>query len=212
MSKSQIMSQIKANKLVLVVRGDSLEEAIKSSNAAIKGGIKTIEVTYTNRFASDAISELVTQYDKSEDVVIGAGTVLDPETARIAILAGAQFIVSPNFNPETSLLCNRYGVPYIPGCMTISEVVSAMETGVEMVKLFPGSTVGMSFIKAIKSPLPQVEVMVTGGVNLNNVTEWFEAGAEILGIGGDFSEAIKNNRFDLVTEKSRNYIQISISR
>ena len=208
MNKSEIITRLKINKLVLVVRGESKEEALNCSLAGIQGGIKSIEVTYTNPFASEVISQLRRQLGHETDVLIGSGTVLDDITARSAILAGAQFIVSPSFNQATASLCNRYGVPYFPGCMTATEVVTAMESGVDMVKIFPGSAVGMSFIKAIKSPLPQVMVMVTGGVNASNLKEWFDAGADALGIGGEFNKLAQQGQFKMIKEKAADYIDI----
>ncbi|MGT2934394.1 bifunctional 4-hydroxy-2-oxoglutarate aldolase/2-dehydro-3-deoxy-phosphogluconate aldolase [Streptococcus castoreus] len=207
MGKLETMTKLKANKLVLVVRGESVEEALACSLASIEGGIKSVEVTYTNPFASEIICQLQNRLKNASDVLIGAGTVLDEGTARQAILAGAQFIVAPSFNQATAIVCNRYGIPYFPGCMTVTEIVTALESGVDMVKIFPGSTVGMSFIKAIKSPLPQINVMVTGGVNLNNLKEWFAAGAEVLGIGGEFNQLASKGQFERITEKAADYVR-----
>lgn len=117
-------------------------------------------------------------------MIVGAGTVLDATTARIAILAGAEFIVSPAFDEETAKLCNLYQVPYMPGCMTITEMTKAMEYGSEIIKLFPGSAFGPSFVKAVKAPLPQVNIMPTGGVSLENMEEWFANGVVAVGAGG----------------------------
>ena len=142
------------------------------SEACVKGGIQGIEVTFTVQSADEVIKELVSVYKTNEKVVIGAGTVLDATTARIAILAGAQFIVSPAFDEETAKLCNLYQIPYMPGCMTITEMKTALEAGVDIVKLFPGNAFGPGFIKAVKAPLPQVNIMPTGGVSLDNVEEW----------------------------------------
>lgn len=136
MGKIEILTKLKANRLVLVVRGESSEEALACSLASIEGGIKTIEVTYTNPFASEVIGQLAERFKEDPEVLIGAGTVLDDVTARQAILAGAQFIVGPNFNRAVALICHRYSIPYLPGCMTVNEVVTALESGVDMVKLF----------------------------------------------------------------------------
>lgn len=209
MGKIEILTKLKANRLVLVVRGQSSEEALACSLASIEGGIKTIEVTYTNPFASEVIGQLAERFKEDTEVLIGAGTILDDITARQAILAGAQFIVGPNFNQAVARLCHRYGVPYLPGCMTVTEVVTALESGVDMVKLFPGSTVGMSFIQAIKSPLPQVEVMVTGGINEGNLTDWLAAGAQVLGIGGDFNRLASQGRFETITQRAAAYVKLT---
>lgn len=206
MRKSEIMLRLKANKLALVVRGASKKEAVACSLAGIDGGIETIEVAYTNPFASQVIAGLREAVGNDPEILIGAGTVLDDVTARLAILAGAQFIVSPSFSRQTSRLCHRYAIPYIPGCMTIEEVVTALESGAEMVKVFPGATVGMSFIKAIKSPLPQVDVMVTGGVTVTNVSDWFAAGAQVLGVGGEFNQLAAQGQFQAITARAADYM------
>ncbi|AND79352.1 bifunctional 4-hydroxy-2-oxoglutarate aldolase/2-dehydro-3-deoxy-phosphogluconate aldolase [Streptococcus pantholopis] len=206
MVKSEIITKLIASKIVPVVRGESKEEAVSCSLACIEGGIKSIEVTYTNPYASDVIHQLQSRNDKN--CIIGAGTVLDEITARNAILAGAQFIVSPSFNQATAVLCNRYGIPYFPGCMTVTEIVTSLESGVDMVKIFPGDTVGMSFIKAIKAPLPQVMVMVTGGVNMSNIEEWFNAGADVLGIGGEFNKLAHQKKFKMIEDKAADYIKL----
>ena len=117
-------------------------------------------------------------------MIIGAGTVLDAATARIAILAGAEFIVSPAFDKETAKLCNLYQIPYMPGCMTITEMTTAMQYGADIIKLFPGSAFGPSFVKAVKAPLPQANIMPTGGVSLDNMEEWFKNGVIAVGAGG----------------------------
>ena len=134
------------------------------------------------------IKQLSSDYQNNNTVLIGAGTVLDAPTAKNAIMAGAKYIVSPAFNQETAIICNRYGIPYIPGCMTIKEIITAMEYGCEIIKLFPGSAFGPNYINAIKGPLPYVSLMVTGGVNLNNAAEWFNAGINAIGIGGELNK------------------------
>ena len=120
--------------------------------------------------------------------MVGAGTVLDSETARVAILAGAKYIVSPAFDLETAKLCNRYQVPYMPGCMTLTEIITAMEAGADIIKVFPGSAFGPSFIKAIKGPLPQAVLMPTGGVSLDNVDQWIKNGCVAVGVGGNLTK------------------------
>ena len=155
-------------------------------------------MAYTNTSASEIIKQLCEIYKEDQEVCIGAGTVLDAPTARMAILAGAKYIVSPSFDKETAILCNRYGIPYIPGCMTIKEIVTAMEAGSEIIKLFPGS--------AIRSPLPQVSLMVTGGVNLDNVQDWFKAGVDAIGVGGELNKLGAQGKFDEVTEIASQYV------
>ena len=192
--------------VVAVVRGNSKEVGFEISKACIKGGVKAIEVTYTNKFANDIIKALSEEFEGEEDVIIGAGTVLDSETARAAMLAGAKYIVSPGFSAETAKICNRYKVPYIPGVMTINEVIEAHEVGVDFVKLFPGSAFGQGYIKAIKGPLPYANIMVTGGVNLDNLDSWIKAGVDAVGIGGELNNLGEEGRFEEITSICESYI------
>ncbi|MGL6065391.1 MAG: bifunctional 2-keto-4-hydroxyglutarate aldolase/2-keto-3-deoxy-6-phosphogluconate aldolase [Fusobacteriaceae bacterium] len=181
--KSETLKRIVDTGVVAVVRAESLEEALRISKACVAGGLPAIEVTYTVPGATEVIKALREQIPAC-DLIVGAGTVLDSETARIAILAGAEYIVSPCFDEATAKLCNRYQIPYMAGCMTIGEIVKAMESGVDIVKLFPGSAFGPDFIKAIKGPLPQANIMPTGGVSLENVDEWIKNGVVAVGAGG----------------------------
>ena len=183
MKKIETLRRIAETGVVAVVRAENLEEALRISKACVAGGLPAIEVTYTVPGATEVISALKAEIP-SKDLIIGAGTVLDSETARIAILAGAEYIVSPCFDEATAKLCNRYQVPYMAGCMTIGEIVRAMEAGVDIVKLFPGSAFGPDFIKAIKAPLPQANIMPTGGVSLENVDQWIKNGVIAVGAGG----------------------------
>lgn len=192
--------------VVAVVRGNSKEVGIDISRACIKGGVKAIEVTYTNKFANSIIKTLSEEFEGRDDVIIGAGTVLDPETARAAMIAGAKYIVSPGFSAETAKICNRYKVPYIPGVMTINEIISAHEVGVDFVKLFPGSAFGQGYIKAIKGPLPYANIMVTGGVNLDNLDSWIKAGVDSVGIGGELNKLGEEGKFDEITSICESYI------
>lgn len=206
MYKNETISKLREKKIVTVVRGNTEEEALNIANACIKGGITCIEVTYTNPAASKVITTLKVKYKHNIDVCIGAGTVLDAPTAKIAIEAGANYIVSPAFNAEVATLCNRYAVAYIPGCMTIQEIITAMEHGSEVIKLFPGSVMGENYIKAIKAPLPYTSIMVTGGVNLNNAASWLTKGAAAIGIGGEFSTLATTNEYDAITALSNAFV------
>lgn len=183
LKKSKILKKITDVGIVAVVRSETIEEGIRISKACVEGGIPAIEITYTVPGATDVIKALKEEF-ASDELVIGAGTVLDPATARIAILAGSEFIVSPAFDEETAKLCNLYQVPYMPGCMTITEITKAMQYGADIVKLFPGSAFGPSFVKAVKAPLPQANIMPTGGVSLENIDEWFKNGVVAVGAGG----------------------------
>lgn len=207
MKKMKVLKALQECGVVAVVRGNRKETGINIAKACIKGNVKAIEVTYTNKFANEIIRELSEEFKTQDDVVIGAGTVLDPETARLAILQGAEYIVSPSFNLETATLCNRYKVAYIPGVMTINEIVLAHESGVDVIKLFPGSAFGPSYIKAIKGPLPYANVMVTGGVNIDNLDTWINAGADLVGIGGELNTIGEEGKFDEITSICKKYIE-----
>ena len=207
MIKINILKALVDCGVVAVVRGNTKEVGVNIAKACVKGNVKGLEVTFTNKYATDIIKELVNIYEGREDIVIGAGTVLDAETARVAILAGAKYIVSPSFNKETAILCNRYKVPYIPGVMTINEIVSAHESGVDVIKLFPGSAFGSSYIKAIKGPLPYANIMVTGGVNIDNLDTWINSGADLIGIGGELNSIGEEGKFDEITSICRKYIE-----
>jgi 2-dehydro-3-deoxyphosphogluconate aldolase / (4S)-4-hydroxy-2-oxoglutarate aldolase len=206
MKKLSTLSKLTECGVVAVVRADSKEEAVKISEACVEGGIKGIEVTFTVQGADEVIKELASLYKDNDDVVIGAGTVLDAVTARIAILAGAEFVVSPAFDAETAKLCNLYSVPYMPGCMTITEMKQALEAGVDIVKLFPGNAFGPDFVKSVKAPLPQVNIMPTGGVDLNNVEQWIKNGCVAVGVGGSLVAPAKTGEYEKITEYAKQYV------
>jgi len=200
-----VLQKLMQSGVVAVVRAENSEQAIKITEACMKGGIAAIEITFTIPEAAQVIADLRKAYSP-EEMIIGAGTVLDPETARIAILAGAQYIVSPSLNLETVKLCNRYQVPVMPGAMTIAEVIAAMEAGADIVKIFPGDAFGPSFIKAIKGPIPQAPLMPTGGVNLENVGEWIKAGCVAVGIGGNLTAGAKIGDYHSIEEIAKQFI------
>lgn len=187
---------------VLVLRTNTKDEGIETAKAAIKGGCNIIEVTFTIPNADKVIEELIK--DKNEEVVIGAGTVLDAETARIAILAGAEFIVSPSFDKETATLCNRYGIPYIPGCFTPREIKEARECGSDVIKLFPGSAFKSTIVKDLKAPIKGIAVMASGGVSFENMDEWFNNSCDIVSIG---SAIIKLKDPAKIEAETRKYIE-----
>lgn len=205
MKKYNTLKRIQDLGVVAVVRGKNKDEAIKISEASIKGGINVIEVTFTTPKAHSVIEELSDRYTE-EKAIIGAGTVLDSETARIAILNGAKFIVSPNFKKEIAMLCNRYKIPYMSGCMTINEVVTAMEYGVEIVKLFPGGAYGPSIIKDILGPLPQASIMPTGGVSLDNIDKWINNGCVAVGIGSALYKSAENGNFETIETVAKQFV------
>ena len=206
MIKINTLRALKECGVVAVVRGNSKEVGVEISKACVKGGVKALEVTYTNKFANDIIKELSEIYEGQDDIVIGAGTVLDAETARAAMLAGAKYIVSPAFDLETAKICNRYKVPYLPGIMTINEIITAHEAGVDFVKLFPGSAFGQGYVKAIKGPLPYANIMVTGGVNIDNIDSWIKAGVDAVGIGGELNKLGEEGKFEEITAVCEQYM------
>lgn len=203
--KQKILGKIADSGLVAVVRAESSEQASRIADACAAGGVGAIEITFTVPGAVEVIRELARR-DAAKNILIGAGTVLDPETARAAILAGAQFIVGPSVSPETARLCNRYQIPYMPGAGTITEIVAAMESGAEIIKVFPGEILGPAFVKAVMGPLPQARLMPTGGVSLANVAEWISAGCVAVGAGGNLTAGAKRGDYQSITELARQFI------
>lgn len=191
-TKEQVLQAIEESGMVAVVRGETSEQAMGIVENCIAGGIKAVELTFTVPFAHRVIEDLARKY--GDQIILGAGTVLDSETARIAILSGAEFIVSPHFNADVVKLSNRYRKAVMQGILTITEAVTAMEAGTDVLKLFPGELFGPAFIKAIKGPLPYARVMPTGGVSVDNVAEWIKAGAVAVGAGSSLLKGdVKEN-------------------
>jgi len=201
-----ILKRITDTGLVAVVRAETPEQALRIAEAVLAGGCPAIEVTFTVPFAHRVIEALAEEYAPSE-LILGAGTVLDPETARIAILSGATYVVSPSLNPETVRLCNRYQVPIMPGAMTIRDVIEAMEAGADIIKIFPGEALGAAFLKSIKGPLPQAPLMPTGGVDVGNVGEWIRAGAVAVGAGSSLIGGAKTGDYAAITRVAREFIE-----
>lgn len=205
MKKMQTLNRLHDNYLVAVVRGKSKADAIASVEHMIDGGIYNIEITFTTPQAEEVIQHL-SQYVIDENVVIGAGTVLDSTTARLAILNGAEYVVSPHFDPEIAKMCNRYAVPYLPGCGSVTEIVQAMETGVDLVKLFPGDLLGANFIKNVHGPIPQIELMPSGGVSLDNLEDWYRKGAFAVGIGSALMKNAKDGNDSVIKENTEKFV------
>jgi len=197
MKKQEVLQRLKDCGVVAVVRGGNEEQAMKIIDSCITAGIVGIEVTFTVPGALGLIEKLAKEY-KSGEVLVGAGTVLDPETARAAILAGANYVVSPCLNVETVKLCLRYQIACMPGAMTVKEVVECMEAGGDIVKVFPGNLFGPKIIKSILGPLPQAQLMPTGGVNAENAGDWIKAGAVAVGAGSDLTAGAKTGDFDSI--------------
>jgi len=208
-SRASAVARIAQLGLVPVVRAQSADEAITAINAIREGGVDVLEITMTVPGALGLIQAVAERY--GSELLLGAGTVLDPETARACILAGAQFIVSPSVNLDTIALCRRYSVPILPGALTPTEVVTAWQAGADAVKVFPcGAVGGASYIKALKAPLPQIELVPTGGVSLKTAADFIKAGSFALGVGADLVDvqAIREGKASVITERAREYVRI----
>ncbi|WP_036498919.1 bifunctional 2-keto-4-hydroxyglutarate aldolase/2-keto-3-deoxy-6-phosphogluconate aldolase [[Mycoplasma] testudinis] len=204
--KYQVIQRMKANGIVAVVRGRSAAEAVTFSKAIIDGDIKTIEATFTTPNNDRVIANLRAEYQYNKDVVIGAGTVLEAMTARIAILEGAQFIVSPSFDLATAEVCNLYQVPYFPGCATPTEIVTALKAGCEVIKIFPGSLLTPKFIKDMHGPLPKVMMMPSGGVDLNNIDAWVKNKAFAISIGSALTADVKEKGIESIVKNAQKFV------
>ncbi len=200
---SNPLQSIKKSGVIGIMRADSSEQLLQAADALKAGGVIAIEVTMTTPGALEVIKKATAKY--GEEILFGVGSVLDPETARMAILSGAQFVVCPTLNLETIEICRRYSVPVVPGAYTPSEILTAWEAGADMVKIFPASIGGPSLIKAVKAPLPQIEVVPVGGVNLDTAADYIRAGASALGVGSSLinQKALEAQDFNKITENAR---------
>lgn len=209
MDKSQVVQTIRDIGIIPVVRAQSADEAMMAIDAIRDGGVSLLEITMTVPGAVGVIEKVSQRY--GTDVVVGAGTVLDGETARACIRAGAQFVVSPSLNPETIEVCRGHRIAVMPGALTPTEVVQAWSAGADFVKVFPAGAVGgASYIKALKAPLPQIELIPTGGVSLKTAADFIKAGASALGVGADLVDlkAIREGQLQLITERAREFVRI----
>lgn len=209
MRKEQVITRMKEDCLVAVVRAKNKEQGEKVIDAVIAGGINFIEITMTMDEGNpvEFIQFMSDKYRNNERIVIGAGTVLDPETARAVILAGANYVVSPGLNVDTIKLCNRYRVPMLPGVMSPTEAITALEAGCDIIKVFPGNVVGPGAISSFKGPLPQGDFMPSGGVDVDNVDKWLKAGACAVGTGSSLTKGAKTGDFAAVTAKAREFVE-----
>jgi len=208
MDKREVFNRMMSEGLVPVIRVTSASEAIDVADAIKEGGVTLIEITMSVPGAIDVIKELTKKY--KDEIIMGAGTILDPETGRAALLAGAQFIVSPTLNLDLVHLANRYSALVIPGTMTPTEILAAWDAGADMVKVFPAAQLGgPEYIKAIRGPLPQILLVPTGGVNLQNAAAFIKAGATALGVGGELvdKKAIKEKKFHIITGNTRAFLK-----
>lgn len=208
MTKSDDLERIIDSGIVAVMRAQSGEKLVDVAEALLAGGVKVMEVTFTVPNALRVLEEVA---DRMGDrILLGAGTVLDSETARIAILAGAQFIVSPSTDPEVIQLCRRYDKVVLPGAFTPTEVVQAWQAGADIVKVFPSDCVGPQYLKALRGPLPQVRLMPTGGVNLDTAAEFLRCGACALGVGGALvsSQAVADGDMASIESLAQRYVDL----
>jgi len=205
MNKEECLQRIEETGIIAVVRAETPELALKIAEAVRLGGVEAIEITMTVPGAVDVIKELARTYSNRE-ILIGAGTVLDSETARTCLLAGAEFIVSPGFNRDLVRLANRYRKLCMPGAFTVTEILTAMESGADIVKLFPANTVGPEYVKALRGPLPQARIIPTGGVNLDNVDQWIKNGCIAVGVGGELTAGSKKGDYGLVTATAGQFV------
>jgi len=208
MRKEDVIAALRKMGLVPVLRASSVAKALALANAVADGGVTVLEVTMTVPGAIEVMRRLA---QERPDILIGAGTVLDPETARMCILEGAKFVVSPALNLGTIEMCHRYSIAVLPGALTPTEIVTAWQAGADVVKVFPASAMGgAKYLTALKGPLPQVELIPTGGVSLGTAHEFLAAGAFALGVGSDMCDlkAIDEGRPEKVTESARKYLEI----
>lgn len=208
MSKDDDLKRVLDRKMIAVVRLPSGEQLVDVAEALLAGGVDVLEITFT---VPKATAVLETVADRMGDrVLLGAGTVLDTETARAALLAGAEYLVSPTLNLDVIEMARRYGKLVMPGAFTPTEILTAWEAGADIVKVFPSDVTGPKYLKAVRGPLPQVRLMPTGGVNLNTAAEFLKAGASSLGIGGSLVEpkAVADGNFDRITSLASQYVKI----
>ncbi|NIM95327.1 MAG: bifunctional 4-hydroxy-2-oxoglutarate aldolase/2-dehydro-3-deoxy-phosphogluconate aldolase [Anaerolineales bacterium] len=207
MNKSEKLKIIHESGIIAIMRAKSSDQLMAAADAIKSGGVRVIEVTMTTPGALGVIEEATTKY--GEDVLFGAGTVLDPETARAAILAGAGYIVSPTLNLDLVALCNRYSIPVVPGCYTPTEMLTAWEAGADAVKLFPADIGGPAQVKAILAPLPQLRIVPVGGVNLDTAADFIRMGAYALGVGSSLinQKLLEKGDLDALTKRASAFIE-----
>lgn len=207
MTKTEKLDLIRQTGIIAIMRAQGSDQLIAAADAIQAGGVRAIEVTMNTPGALRVIEEASKRY--GEEVLFGAGTVLDAETARAAILAGADFVVSPSLNLDMLAMCNRYSIPLTPGCYTPTEMLKAWEAGADMVKLFPASVGGPSLIKAILAPLPQLEIVPVGGVNLDTAADFIRNGAAALGVGSDLvsQKLLDERNMEELTRRAAAFIE-----
>lgn len=206
-SASEVLDRIRDVGVVAILRANSSDQLLAAADAVKAGGVNAIEVTMTTPNALDVIRQATSKY--GDEVIFGVGSVLDPETTRAAIMAGAQFVVCPTLNLQTIEMCRRYSVPVVPGAYTPTEILAAWESGADAVKVFPASVGGPQFIKAIKGPLPQIKLVPVGGVNLDTTADFIRAGADFVGVGGSLvnQKLFTEKNIDKITENAKRFCE-----
>lgn len=202
MEKAEVILSLRQAGLIAVIRATGADQARRLCEACLEGGITAVELTFTVPGAAALLGELSRRYDGT-GALVGAGSVLDPETARLALLEGAQFIVCPALHLPTLTLCHRYRAVCLPGAMSVTEVVAGLEAGADLIKVFPGEVLGPAFVRAVRGPLPQALLVPTGGVNLANVPDWIAAGAAALAVGGALTAGAETGDWARVTRQAR---------
>jgi 2-dehydro-3-deoxyphosphogluconate aldolase/(4S)-4-hydroxy-2-oxoglutarate aldolase len=208
MSKHDDLQRVLDGVIVAVVRSPSSEQLVEVAQALAEGGVTNVEITLTVPGALEVIRDVRRRL--GEELFLGAGTVLDPESARAALLAGAEYIVTPTLNPEVIRVCRRYGKLVMPGAFTPTEILTAWESGADMVKVFPADVGGPAYLKTIHGPLPQIPLMPTGGVNLKTAADFLRAGACALGVGGALVEkdALARGDMDRIRDLAAQYVDV----
>ena len=207
MKKWEKLNLIRDTGIIAIMRANSSDQLIAAADAIKDGGVRVIEVTMTTPGALKVIEDAKQQF--GEDVLFGAGSVLDSETARAAILSGADFIVAPTLNLAVISLCNKYSIPVMPGCFTPTEALTAWEAGADMIKLFPASIGGPPFVKAFLAPMPQLEIVPVGGVNLDNAAEFIQKGSSAIGVGSSLvnQKILESGNFDEISNRAKLFVE-----
>ncbi len=201
-----VLSTLKDNYIFAVIRGKDQNDGYEIAKAAVEGGIKNLELTFSTPNAAQVIKDLVEDYKDDDSVVVGAGTVMTLDLAKEAHEAGAEFLVSPHFSPEIAEYAREVDTYYMPGCGTVTEVVNAMNAGCDIVKVFPGGILGSGFIKDVHGPIPEAQLMPSGGVSLDNIAEWKENGAVAVGVGSALSRDVAEKGYESVAENAKEFV------
>jgi 2-dehydro-3-deoxyphosphogluconate aldolase/(4S)-4-hydroxy-2-oxoglutarate aldolase len=201
-----ILSTMKENYIFAVIRGKDQEDGYQIAKAAVAGGIKNLELTFSTPNAAQVIKDLAEEYKDDDSVVVGAGTVMTLDLAKEAHEAGAEFLVSPHFSPEIAEYAREVDTYYMPGTGTVTEVVNAMNAGCEIIKVFPGGILGSGFIKNVHGPIPEAQLMPSGGVSLDNIAEWKANGAVAVGVGSALSKEVDEKGYESVSEIAKDFI------